>query len=93
MALWFGRACRAQSMPEHIEEIDGIVRRLEAQPRVVVIVHYCRQGHWTEKARAVDLAKSRYYQLLDEATWFVHTELNYHAGALHDRNGTATYGA
>lgn len=87
MSSWkliFGRSPTDKaSMPAHVEEIDGIVRRIEPRPRIVLIVHYCRTGSGREKAMMAGIPQSTYFRQLDVAHWFVHTELDAVGQKLH----------
>jgi hypothetical protein len=53
---------------------DWIVGRAQLRLRRVLIRHYCTRGHVRAKAMRMGLARSTYFDLLEEARWFVHTE-------------------
>ena len=63
--------------PPYIELIDVIVRQLEVEPRRVLIVHYTQTGSGREKAIRLDMPKSRYFRVLEQGQWAVHTELEF----------------
>lgn len=83
MGLWFRGSRSSQSngnfMPDHIQHVDGIVSRLSRSPRIVIIVHYCRQGSGRDKAISLGIPRTTYFRNLEEGHWFVHTELDGHA--------------
>lgn len=74
--LWGRSPSEKMRMPDHIQEVDGIICRLEPKPRIVLIVHYCQDGSGREKAIRLGVSKSDYFRDLDVAHWFVHTELD-----------------
>jgi hypothetical protein len=63
----------ADADPE-ILRTDWIVGRAERPMRVILIRHYCTDGSGREKALRMGVPKSTYYDRLEEARWFVHTE-------------------
>lgn len=50
--------------PSHIERIDTCVQQLPEQEKTLVRVHYIEDGPAREKAKALGMGKSRYYDLL-----------------------------
>jgi DNA-directed RNA polymerase specialized sigma24 family protein len=69
-----GRATALNQANPELIRTDQIISRLELRLRKVIIRHYCSQGSGREKALRMGIPKSTYWQRLDEATWFVHTE-------------------
>jgi hypothetical protein len=63
--------------PPHIELVDVIVRQLEIEPRRVLIVHYTQTGSGREKAMRIGMTKTKYFRVLEQGQWMVHTELDY----------------
>ena len=63
--------------PLHIELVDVIVRQLEVEPRRVLIVHYTQTGTGREKALRIGMGKTKYFRVLEQGQWAVHTELEY----------------
>src|ERR1700675_3751062 len=55
---------------------DKAVASAELCHRKMLIRHYCTQGTSREKAGKVGLQRSRYYVLLSDSEWFVHTTLD-----------------
>lgn len=76
--IWFfgGSGGKEAALPEYLQIVDAIVCRLEPQPRIVTIVNYCQTGSGRDKALRLDMPKTTYFRLLDQALWFVHTELD-----------------
>lgn len=58
------------------EEVDRIVCRASVELRRVLIVQFTYRGSHRQKAFQLRLPKSTYQDRLDEAIWFVHTELD-----------------
>jgi hypothetical protein len=66
------RSTGRESNPELIRT-DQIISRLELRLRRVLIRHFCTEGPLRLKAGRHGLPKSTYFDLLDEAIWYVHT--------------------
>ena len=66
------RPTSSESNPELIRT-DQIISRLEIRLRRVLIRHFCTEGSLRLKAGRHGLPKSTYFDLLDEAIWYVHT--------------------
>lgn len=58
------------------EEVDRIVCRAEQPQRQILVVHFCFRGPVRQKANQLGIPKSTYWDRIDEAIWFVHTELD-----------------
>jgi hypothetical protein len=67
------RSTATMENPECVRT-DQIVGRAELRLRKVLIRHYCTRGSVREKAERARLPKSTYHDLVEEASWFVHTE-------------------
>lgn len=73
--LMIVRGSDSPNTPPDILETEGAVNRTETPLRIVLIKEFCHRGSRREKAAQVDLPKTTYDRRLDEALWFVHTEL------------------
>lgn len=62
-----------ETNPELIRS-NEIIGRAELRYRMVLIRHFCTQGSLREKAGRHKLPKSTYWDLIDEAVWYFHTE-------------------
>jgi len=67
------RSTATMENPECVRT-DQIVGRAELRLRKILIRHFCTRGSVREKALRARLAKSTYFDLLEEGAWFVHTE-------------------
>ena len=63
----------AEANPDLIRT-DQIIANAELRHRRVLVRQYCVQGSIREKALRMGLPKSTYWDLVEEAAWWVHTE-------------------
>lgn len=76
----FGRVSSCDplmAMPDHIAQVDTIVRLMDVTPRRVLIQHYTQTGTGREKAIKLAMPKTTYFRWLDSGQWHVHIELEY----------------
>lgn len=71
-----GRSTALKEANPDLLRTDHIVGCAELKLRRILIRHYCTAGSGREKALRMTLPKSTYFQLLNEAEWFVMTELD-----------------
>lgn len=62
--------------PQDIQQIDAIILRADPEDKYILIVGYTQYGTIREKAARLQLAKSTFYRKLEQAEWFVHSELD-----------------
>lgn len=68
------RATADSEADPEIIRTNVIIGRSERRHRLILIRQYCTRGTIREKAGRIRLPKSSYYDLLEEARWYVHTE-------------------
>ena len=80
-ALFGSRGDGLGEMPQHIQEIDIIVCRAEAEDRIVLIKVYGMGGSFREKALALGVDRRTLKRRLDRAEWYVNCVLDGYAPA------------
>jgi len=73
---WSGRCTAVDHADPEVLFCDSIVRKADKEIRVILVRHYCGNGTGREKAARSGMSKSTYYQRLNEAEWWIHTELD-----------------
>lgn len=58
-----------------VVQCDQVIAKAESGTRIILVRHYCGYSSGRENAARLNMAKSTYYDKLDEARWYVHTEL------------------
>jgi hypothetical protein len=72
----FGRGGPSGEMPKHIQEVDVVICRAEAQDRCVLIAYYCQGGSFRQKALALEIDRTTLKRRLDRAEWYVNAALD-----------------
>lgn len=76
MRITFGTADSPGEVDADVERIDTIVSNAPTEFKNVLITHYCRGASTRYLAKLLGCSKSHVWTLIDEAVWYVHTELD-----------------
>lgn len=76
MKGWFGRGGAEPEPPIEVAQVEGIVRRAVTAQKEILIFRYCRRYTIRECAEWTCSTKSTASRLLEQAEWYVHTELD-----------------
>lgn len=76
MKGWFGRGGAEAEPPIEVTQVEGIVRRAPTAQKEILIFRYCRRYSVRACAEQISLPKSTASRLLEQAEWYVHTELD-----------------
>jgi|JI9StandDraft_1071089.scaffolds.fasta_scaffold18162_3 hypothetical protein len=78
-AFWrivVGRGGTEPEPPIEVTQVEGIVRRAPTAQKEILIFRYCRRYSIRECAAWTSSSKSTASRLLEQAEWYVHTELD-----------------
>lgn len=76
MKGWFGRGGAEAEPPIEVTQVEGIVRRAPTAQKEILIFRYCRRYTIRDCALQISTSKSTASRLLEQAEWYVHTELD-----------------
>jgi hypothetical protein len=74
-----------ETSPELLRS-NEVIAHSEKRLRMVLIRHFCTRGALREKAGRHGIPKSTYWDLVDEAVWYFHTEYDKPDVAMPDKN-------
>lgn len=72
---WFGRGGGEPEPPADVTQVEAIVRRAPTAQKEILIFRYCRRYSVRDCAAQISASKSTASRLLEQAEWYVHTEL------------------
>lgn len=78
-AFWrsvVGRGGTDPEPPVEVTQVEGIVRRADTAQKEILILRYCRRYTVRRCAIQISASKSTASRLLEQAEWYVHTELD-----------------
>lgn len=78
-AFWrsvVGRGGTEPEPPIEVTQVEGIVRRAPTAQKEILIFRYCRRYSIRDCALQISSTKSTASRLLEQAEWYVHTELD-----------------
>lgn len=78
-AFWrsvVGRGGVEPDPPPEVVQVEGIVRRAETAQKEILIFRYCRRYSVRDCAIQISASKSKASRLIEQAEWYVHTELD-----------------
>jgi hypothetical protein len=76
MRGWFGRGGAESDPPADVAQIEGIVRQALTAQKEILIFRYCRRYSVRRCAEQISASKSTASRLIEQAEWYVHTELD-----------------
>jgi hypothetical protein len=78
MRLQMGTSsCReASGADPEILECDRVIAAAARPIRKLIVRHYCGDGTSAEKAARMGVSRRKYFELLDDARWFVNSALD-----------------
>lgn len=76
MKGWFGRGGAEPEPPIEVAQVEAIVRRALTAQKEILIFRYCRRYSVRACAEQISASKSTASRLLEQAEWYVHTELD-----------------
>lgn len=71
-----GRGGVEPDPPPEVVQVEGIVRRAETAQKEILIFRYCRRYSVRDCAIQISASKSKASRLIEQAEWYVHTELD-----------------
>lgn len=71
-----GRGGVEPEPPPEVAQVEAIVRRAETAQKEILIFRYCRRYSVRDCAIQISASKSKTSRLIEQAEWYVHTELD-----------------